>query len=96
MSYRLYLDANFHQIDTSARAMAGEYDSHALAVMAAQEHINGILQSEYREGMSAEDLMRAYITRAEEPFIIPDDEIKPFTGREYATLRSQYLCRGGR
>ncbi len=93
MSYRLYVDANFHQMDTSARQMVGAFDSHEAAVAAAREHIDGILESEYSAGMSAEDLLHAYTNRCEEPFIIPDDEQAPFTGREYATIRSQYLCR---
>ena len=93
MSYRVYLDANFHQMDTSARTMAGEYASYEEAQSAARELIDGILESEYRDTMSAEDLMHAYMTRAEEPFIIPDDEHQPFSGRDYAGLRCQALCR---
>ena len=92
MSYRVYMDANFHQMDTSARNMTGEYDSYALAQAAARELIDGILESEHRRDMSAEDLLHAYVTRGEEPFIIPDDEHQPFSGREYAATRCRSLC----
>ena len=91
MTYRVYLDANFHQMDTSTRAMSGEYPNHDLAVAAAREIIDGILESEYRQSMTAEELLHAYVNRSEEPFIIPEDP-PPFNGREYATLRCQELC----
>ena len=93
MSYRVYLDANFRLMDTSARTMTGEYASYAQAVAAARELIDGVLESEYHKSMRAEELMHAYMTRGEEPFIIPDDEHAPFNGREYATARCQALCR---
>ncbi len=93
MSYRVYLDANFHQMDTSARNMAGEYASYAEAQTAARELIDGILESEYRSGISAEVILHAYVTRGEEPFIIPDDEHQPFNGRDYAGTRCQALCK---
>ncbi len=93
MSYRVYLDANFHQMDTSARNMAGEYASYDEARTAARELIDGILESEYRNGISAEDLLHAYVTRGEEPFIIPDDEQQPFNGRDYAGIRCQLMCK---
>ncbi len=93
MSYRVYLDANFHQMDTSARTMTGEYSNHEEAVTAARELIDGILESEYRDSMSAEELLHAYVTRGEEPFILPEDSNSAFNARDYATVRCQYLCR---
>ena len=93
MSYRVYLDANYHQMDTSARTMSGEFSSHAQAVAAARELIDGILDSEYHPSMSAEELLHAYVTRAEEPFIIPDDGATAFDGRDYASARCRALCR---
>lgn len=71
--------------------MSGEYPNHDLAVAAARELIDSILESEYRDSMSAEDLLHAYVNRSEEPFIIPEDQ-PPFSAREYATKRSQELC----
>jgi hypothetical protein len=91
MTYRVYLDSNFHQMDTSTRTMSGEYPDHDLAVAAAREVIDGILESEHRKSMTAEELLHVYVNRSEEPFIIPEGQ-PPFNAREYATLRCQELC----
>ena len=59
MHYRVYIDSNFHQMDTSARTMYGEYQTYESAVAAAKEAIDAILESEHRPDMSAAQLLQA-------------------------------------
>ena len=93
MQYRVYIDSNFHQMDTSARTMYGEYDTYAQAIAAARQAIDTALESARQPGMSASELLEVYARLGEEPFIIPDDTTPRFDGRDYARTRCEQLCR---
>lgn len=87
MKYRVHIDTNYHQMDTSARPMLGEYDSYEEALAAAKAHIDEMLTDTAAVGTAQEDLLQAFIARDEVPFIVPDMSKPPFDGRAYAQRR---------
>ena len=90
--YRLYIDADARQMDTTARAMHGEYATYAEAVAAARDWVDELLEGSHRPGMTAEALLEVYARRGEEPFILPEKEPDRFDAREYAVARCAAIC----
>lgn len=92
MPYRIYLDTDFRQMDTIQRAMHGEYASIDEAVDAARELVDAALQDLVSPGMSADALLKAFATRGEIPFIVPDVPSSTFDPKTYARIRSREMC----
>ena len=92
MHYRVYIDADPHQMDTSARLMHGVYDTAEQAIEVTREVISTQLIESHREGMSVEELLEIFARRGEMPFILPEDEHSRFDGMQFARERAKQLC----
>lgn len=92
MNFRVYVDAHTQQMDTTQRAMHGEYSSLDEAVRAARELVDSVLEELSHPGMSADDLLQAFATRGEIPFIVPAEPNAGFDPRRYARVRSEAIC----
>ena len=92
MQYRVYVDANPQQMDTSTRVMHGVYDCAEQAVDAAREVISSRLIESHRHGMSAQELLEIFVRRGEMPFIMPDDKHSQFDRMEFVRQRAKKLC----
>jgi hypothetical protein len=92
MLYRVYIDANPHQMDTSTRVVHGVYDCASQAVDAACEVISSRLIESHRAGMSAAELMEVFVRRGEMPFIMPEDEHSQFDRMAFVRERAKRLC----
>ncbi|MEM7404284.1 MAG: hypothetical protein AAF458_03280 [Pseudomonadota bacterium] len=95
MKYRVHIDTNYHQMDTSARPLLSEYDSYEEALAGARAHIDEMLADSATPGIGSEELLQAFITRDEVPFIVPDDSNPPFDGRAYALRRCREMAGAG-
>jgi hypothetical protein len=92
MKYRVYIDANPHQMDTSQRTLHGDYDTPEGAVAAAREVVRTRLVEEHRPGMKADELLRRFAQRGETAFIMPMDASTLFDGNDYARECAERLC----
>jgi hypothetical protein len=73
----------------------GEYNSLDEAIASAKQTIDGFLEREHEEGMSAAALFARYQTRGRIPFIFTDDGSTinvPFNHLEYAMRRAAQVC----
>jgi hypothetical protein len=92
MKYRVYIDANARQMDTSQRTLHGEYDTPEQAVAAAREVVRTRLVEEHRAGMKAEELLQRFAQRGETAFIMPMDESTLLDLNEHARECAERLC----
>jgi len=61
MTYKVFVDDNFHYMDESERYGSGEYESYDVAVTACKAIVDESIAELYSEGMSADDLNAAYV-----------------------------------
>lgn len=92
MKYRVYIDANARQMDTSQRTLHGEYDTPEQAVAAAREVVRARLVEEHRAGMKAEELLQRFAQRGETAFIVPMDGSTLLDFNEHARECAERLC----
>jgi hypothetical protein len=90
--YTLYIDDNFHYMDTSERYAAGEYATVADAIRAAEAIVDDDLASFYKPGMMADTLYRYYTTFGADPFVVSEDDRRHFSAWNYARERCQQIC----
>jgi hypothetical protein len=82
MSYKVFVDDNFHYMEEEHRYFLGEFDTSEAAIAACQRVVNEFLEETYEPGMSASELLTKYVFFGEDPFIMGGD-IR-FSGRDYA------------
>lgn len=82
MSYKVYVDDNFHYMEEEHRYFLGEFDTPEAAIAACQRVVNEWLEETYEPGMSASELITKYAFFGEDPFIM-DGGVR-FSAREYA------------
>jgi len=95
MTYKVFIDDNFHYMDESERYQLGEFPNLEAAVEAAKKIVEEYLLSAYRQGITAIELAASYASYGEDPFIIDTsgkDVGVLFSGREYASRRSAEMC----
>jgi hypothetical protein len=93
MVYRVLVGDNFHYMDETEHYQLGRFASLEAAVQAAQAMVDSFLASEYKPGMTAQQLLRQYISFGEDPFIIGPDQSKiAFSAWDYARRRCEELC----
>ncbi len=99
MPFQVFIDDNFHYMDASARYALKTCATLAEAIEAAQLVVDEYLQSAYRPGMSADDLLTSYLSFGEDPFIVEIDatpstagDRRPFSARDYARIRIDAMC----
>lgn len=96
MTFRLFIDDNFHYGDESERVASGEYATLAEAISKAVEIVDDYLQSAYTPGMQSDDLMASYCMFGEDPFIIDTESTSRtvlFSARDYAAVACEQMCR---
>ena len=95
MAYRVMVDDNYHYMDESERYQHGEFATLDAAIEAARKIVDEYLESAWKPGMSADELIASYCQFGEDPFIVaPGENIAgvPFSGRDYARQRSPEIC----
>jgi hypothetical protein len=92
--YLVYVDDNFHYMDESHRYMTGVYDDCQTAIEKCKEIVDGYLLSEYRQGISAQELLDKYKSFGDDPWISSSDETCRFSAWSYAAQRCRKLCGG--
>jgi len=96
MPYKVFIDDNYAFMDESKRYPSGVFESHEAAVAAAKAIVDEFLFSNFRRGMTPEELFAAYRGYGEDPFIVasePDVAVKPmFSARTYASTRCDDVC----
>jgi hypothetical protein len=87
------VDDNYHFMDESERYELGSYATLEEAISAAKAVVDSFLASEYKPGMTADQLYKQYVTFGEDPFILaPEQSQFPFSAWEYARQRCEELC----
>jgi hypothetical protein len=94
--YTVYVDDNFHYMDESERYSAGVYESCEAATEKCRSIVDEFLLSEYKEGTQAPQLLEAYKSFGEDPWISgPEPECK-FSAWTYAEKRCREICAGNK
>lgn len=85
--YTVYVDDNFHQGDEKERYKLGEYDTRAAALSACKARVEEYFERIPKGRYSFHELWQGYMLYGEDPFIVDDDDVKPFSAWEYAKQR---------
>ena len=93
MTYKVFVDDNFHYMDESERYGSGEYESYDVAITACKAIVDEFIAENYSEGMSADDLYAGYVMFGEDPFISPEPEGVHFSAWDYAKQRCSEICK---
>ena len=93
MTYKVYVDDNYHYQDKDRRYTHGEFDTLQAAVEAAKKIVDDGLLGDYRPGMSASELYDRYTMFGEDPWV-SGPGTKDFSAWEYAKSRCEILCGG--
>jgi hypothetical protein len=91
LTYTVFVDDNFHYMDESHRYSAGSYLDCQTATDKCREIVNAYLLSEYRQGMSARELLDRYKSFGEDPWISSTDDTCRFSAWSYAEHRCKEL-----
>ena len=91
-NYTVYVDDNFHYMDESHRYSTGIYQDCQTATDKCKEIVDTYLLSEYRQGMSAQELLDRYKSFGEDPWISSTDDTCRFSAWNYAEARCEELC----
>ena len=93
MSYKVYVDDNFHYMDEDERYTLGKFDSLDAAIAACKNNVDAFVQQRYEPGMSAEALYAAYVGFGEDPFIVGSNGRNSFSAWNYAKERCAAIVR---
>lgn len=93
LQYEVYVDDNYHYMDESARYSGGVFDSWEAAEAKCRRIVDEFLLANYKEGMAADELLRAYKSYGEDPWILPPGDDRRFSAWDYAAERCQDICR---
>jgi hypothetical protein len=95
VTYKVFVDDNFHYLDESERYELGEFATLDGAIEAAQKIVDEFLAEAYTPGMTFGELYGGYTSFGEDPFIVgppsPDTGIL-FSAWAYAKRRCEELC----
>jgi hypothetical protein len=92
MKYSVFVDDNSHYMDEEHRYKLGDFDSPEKAVAAAKKIVDDFLTSHRAPGQSAEELLSAYKSFGEDPWI--SGGACKFSAWDYAQLRCREICGG--
>jgi hypothetical protein len=93
MTLRVLVDDNFHFTDEDERYQAGTFAVYEEAVAKCREIVDKCLLESLQPGMTADDLLTAYKTFGEDPWIAgtPDGTAR-FSAWDYARERCEEIC----
>lgn len=92
MTFKVYVDDNFHYMDESERYEKGTYETYDEAVAACKRIVDEYLISAHKKQMTADELYTSYKNFGEDPFIRPADNERRFSAWNYAKERCKELC----
>lgn len=92
MSFKVFVDDNFHYQDDSERYELGEYESYEATVTVCMKIVDQFLSSVFKEGMTAAELYQQYISFGQDPFVVPGPEKVNFSAWTYAKRRCCEIC----
>ncbi len=93
MTFRVWVDDNYHYMDQEARYRLGDYQTLEAAIAAAQAIVDDFLISSHEPGMAADELYGLYTGFGEDPFIVAEGHSGVlFSAWDYARQRCQELC----
>ena len=95
MTYKVFVDDNFHYMDESERYALGEYINLQEAIEVCKKIVDEYLMSAFKPGMTAQELNFSYTSFGEDPFILTSPATESgilFSAWDYARQRSKELC----
>ncbi len=95
MTYKVFVDDNFHYMDESERYELGEFPTLDAAIAASKKIVDDYLHSAYTPGVTSEALSSSYKAFGEDPFIVasPTEEGGVlFSAWDYAARRCREMC----
>lgn len=94
LPYAVYVDDNFHYMDSSHRYLHARFASHEAAVEACRRIVAEYLDSALKPGMTAKQLYESYCHFGDDPYIVAPQGFpqSPFSAWDYARERSNELC----
>jgi hypothetical protein len=93
MTYRVFVDDNYHYMDKDKRYTHGEFKTLEAAVEAAKRIVDDGLLNDYEPGMSASNLYSRYKMFGDDPWVSgPEDS--HFSAWTYAQARCEIICAG--
>ena len=92
--YKVMVDDNFHYMDEDERRELGTFATAEEALAACRKLVDDCLASEFKPGMSADELYDRYKLFGDDPFIVtmPGAETAAFSAWLYAHERAQAIC----
>jgi hypothetical protein len=75
MSYKVFVDDNFHYMDEEHRYFLGEFDTAEAAIAACQKVVNECLEEFYKPERTADELLKLYALYGEDQFIMGGGEV---------------------
>ena len=91
MTYKVYVDDNYHYMDQDHRYELGTYMNFYEAVEAAKKVVDEFLIENKSEFETADKLHAFYCMYGEDPFIMAEDAFKKFSARTYADYKCKEL-----
>lgn len=91
MPYIVVVDDNARFQDERERYTLGEFETLDDAISACKRVVDDYLQSAYKPGMTAEELVASYRSLGEVPWIDSTEDVS-FSARDYAEARSSEIC----
>ena len=88
--YKVFVDDNYHYMDTSERYSVGSYDSLEEAVNKCKEITIKSLKDYYEKGISPETLSAQWAMFGEDPYVFGGDVAVPFSARKFISTE---LCK---
>ena len=94
MSFKVFVDDNYHYQDESERYEQGDYESFEAAVAVCKTIVDQYLTTTFKEGMSGAELYKSYVAFGEDPFVVSQPEGAEFSAWVYAKQRCSEICGG--
>ena len=100
VSYKVFVDDNFHYMDVEERYALGEFESLDIAIAKCKQIVDQFLADSYEPNITASELYLHYTSFGEDPFIIgPKSQCDPkrlFSAWDYARRRCDEICEQSR
>ena len=94
MTYKVFVDDNFHYMDEDERYLGGTFETYDEALLYCKRIVEAFLEDAYKAAMTSEELFKLYRSFGEDPFIRADPGAfdPPFSAWEYARQRCEEIC----
>lgn len=91
MTYKVYVDDNYHYMDQDHRYELGTYASYDEAIEASKKIVDAFLIENKSSFETADELCASYCMFGEDPFIMAKVTFKKFSARSYAAFKCKEL-----